>query len=135
MKRRGRGESSGLGRTSGHGNKGSQARSGRGKGYGGGFEGGQMPLQRRLPKRGFANIFRKCVEVVNLSALDRFDDGASVDVDAMKKIGLVRNRAEIVKVLGSGDLKKKLNVKAHQFSASARQKIEAAGGTAEVIGG
>src|SRR5437867_3655740 len=83
-KRRGRGESSGLGRTSGHGNKGSQARSGRGKGYGGGFEGGQMPLQRRVPKRGFHSMFRTEVEIVNLATLEKFDNGATVDLDALK---------------------------------------------------
>jgi large subunit ribosomal protein L15 len=132
-KRRGRGEASGLGRTSGHGNKGSQARSGRGKGYGGGFEGGQMPLQRRVPKRGFTNISRKEVEIVNLSTLDSFDSGATIDLEALKQKGMVRNRAKIVKVLGNGRLTKKLNVKAHRFSKSAREKIEAKGGTIEVV--
>jgi large subunit ribosomal protein L15 len=133
-KRRGRGESSGLGRTSGHGNKGSQARSGRGKGYGGGFEGGQMPLQRRLPKRGFTNIFRKRIDAINLSALDRFDDGATVDLDALKQERVIRSSADVVKILGNGELKKKLTVRAHQFSKSAREKIEAAGGKAEEVG-
>ena len=134
-KRCGRGEGSGLGRSSGYGNKGSQARSGRGKGYGGGFEGGQMPLQRRLPKRGFVNIFRKRIDAINLSALDRFDDGATVDLDALKQAGLVRSSATIVKLLGNGELKKKLNVCVHQYSKSAREKIEAVGGKAEVVAG
>jgi large subunit ribosomal protein L15 len=132
-KRVGRGEASGLGKTSGYGHKGSQARSGRGKGYGGGFEGGQMPLQRRVPKRGFTNIFREEVEIVNLGALDSFEAGATVDLDALKRSGAVRTRAKIVKVLGNGELTKKLNVKAHRFSKSAKEKIEAKGGTAEVI--
>lgn len=133
-KRRGRGESSGLGRTSGHGNKGSQARSGRGKGYGGGFEGGQMPLQRRLPKRGFTNIFRQEVEIVNLKALESFPDGATVDVEALKNSGKVRRHATKVKILGNGELTRKLVVKAHLFSKSAKEKIEAKGGTVEVVG-
>lgn len=132
-KRVGRGEASGLGKTSGYGHKGSQARSGRGKGYGGGFEGGQMPLQRRVPKRGFTNIFREEVDIVNLATLETFDAGATVDVDALKKSGAIRGRAKIVKILGNGDLTKKLNIKAHRFSKSAKEKIEAAGGTAEVI--
>jgi large subunit ribosomal protein L15 len=132
-KRRGRGESSGLGRTSGHGNKGSQARSGRGKGYGGGFEGGQMPLQRRLPKRGFTSMSTREVEIVNLSTLDKFDDGATVDIPALKTSGGVRSRANYVKVLGTGELTKKLTVKATAFSKSAKEKIEARGGTAEIV--
>lgn len=132
-KRRGRGQGSGLGKTSGFGHKGSQARSGRGKGYASGFEGGQMPLIRRVPKRGFTNIFRKEVEIVNLDVLDTFDEGAVVDVDALKGAGKVRNRATIVKVLGNGELKRKLTVKAHRFSKSAREKIEAAGGTVELL--
>lgn len=132
-KRRGRGQGSGLGKTSGHGHKGSQARSGRGKGYGSGFEGGQMPLIRRVPKRGFTNIFRKEVEIVNLDTLDGFEDGATVDMDSLKSAGKVRNRATIVKVLGDGELKRKLTVKAHRFSKSAREKIEAAGGTVELL--
>lgn len=132
-KRRGRGQGSGLGKTSGHGHKGSQARSGRGKGYGSGFEGGQMPLIRRIPKRGFTNIFRKEVEIVNLDTLELFDDGSTVDVDTLKTSGKVRNRALIVKVLGNGELTRKLTVKAHRFSKSAREKIEAAGGKVEVL--
>ena len=132
-KRCGRGEASGLGKTSGYGHKGSQARSGRGKGYGSGFEGGQMPLIRRLPKRGFTNIFRKEVEIVNLGDLEAFENGSTVDVDALKALGKVRNNAKIVKVLGEGDLKVKLTVQAHRFSKSAREKIEAAGGKVEVL--
>jgi large subunit ribosomal protein L15 len=132
-KRRGRGESSGLGRTSGYGNKGSQARSGRGKGYGGGFEGGQMPLQRRLPKRGFTNIFRDAPEIVNIATLDAFDEGATVDLAALKQRGKVRTSASKVKVLGNGELTKKLTVRANMFSKSAVQKIEARGGTAEKV--
>jgi len=132
-KRRGRGEASGLGRSSGHGNKGSQSRSGRGKGYGGAFEGGQMPLIRRVPKRGFTNIFRVEVEIVNVAALNRFDDGTVVDIDTLKKAGMVRNRAANVKILGKGDLTKKLTVKATAFSKSAIEKIQAAGGATETI--
>lgn len=133
-KRRGRGESSGLGKTSGYGHKGSQARSGRGKGYGGGFEGGQMPLQRRLPKRGFTSMAIDDTVIVNLSALDAFDDGAVVDIAALKTAGRVKNRTAKVKVLGNGELTKKLTVRATQFSKSAKEKIEARGGTAEVVG-
>lgn len=133
-KRCGRGESSGLGKTSGYGNKGSQARSGRGKGYGGSFEGGQMPLQRRLPKRGFAPISRERVDVVKLGDLDKFEAGVVVDVEALKKAGKVRNSATSIKVLGDGELTKKLTVRVHAFSKSAKEKIEACGGAAEVLG-
>ena len=133
-KRRGRGQGSGLGKTSGYGHKGSQARSGRGKGYASGFEGGQMPLIRRVPKRGFTNIFRKEVDIVNLDILETFENGSTVDVDALKGIGKIRNSAKIVKVLGDGELTRKLTVRAHRFSKSAREKIEAAGGTAELLG-
>jgi large subunit ribosomal protein L15 len=132
-KRRGRGEGSGLGKTSGYGHKGSQARSGRGKGYGGGFEGGQMPLQRRVPKRGFHNPFRVEVDVVNLVALEQFDNGATVDLESLQKVKRVRSRATVLKILGNGELTKKLTVKAHRFSQSAKEKIEARGGTAEVV--
>ena len=133
-KRLGRGQGSGRGKTAGHGHKGSQARSGRGKGYGGGFEGGQMPLIRRVPKRGFTNIFRKEVDIVNLDVLESFEAGATVDVDTLKGAGKVRNSAQIVKVLGNGEVTRKLTVRAHRFSKSAREKIEAAGGTVEVLG-
>jgi large subunit ribosomal protein L15 len=132
-KRRGRGEASGLGRTSGYGNKGSQARSGRGKGYGGGFEGGQMPLQRRLPKRGFRSKFRERIDVINLRDLEGFEANAVVDVEALKKSGRVRGRAETVKVLGNGKLTKPLVVRAHLFSKSAKERIEALGGKAETL--
>lgn len=131
--RRGRGEASGLGKTSGYGHKGSQARSGRGKGYGSGFEGGQMPLVRRVPKRGFTNIFRKEVDIINLDTLEQFEAGSTVDVEALKAAGKVRRSANIVKVLGNGEFSRKLTVKAHRFSKSAREKIEAAGGTVEVL--
>ncbi|PKO18636.1 50S ribosomal protein L15 [candidate division BRC1 bacterium HGW-BRC1-1] len=133
-KRVGRGESSGHGKTSGYGHKGSQARSGRGKGYGGGFEGGQMPLQRRLPKVGFVNIFRKEFEVVNVASLEVFDNGTDVTMELLKEAGLVRMNAKRVKVLGNGDLSKKLTVKAHAFSGTAKEKIENAGGTAVAPG-
>lgn len=133
-KRVGRGESSGHGKTSGYGHKGSQARSGRGKGYGGGFEGGQMPLQRRLPKRGFVNIFRQETEIVNVAALEDFEAGTTVDIDVLKKAGKVRSSARRVKVLGNGDLTKKLHVRADAFSGSAKEKIEKAGGSAESAG-
>lgn len=133
-KRRGRGEASGLGKSSGHGTKGSQARSGRGKGYGGAFEGGQMPLIRRVPKRGFHNPFGVDYDVVNVIALNSFDDGAVVDIDALKKAGKVRARAERVKILGKGELTKKLTVKATAFSKGAMEKIRAAGGQAIVLG-
>jgi len=132
-KRRGRGEASGLGRTSGHGNKGSQSRSGRGKGYGGGFEGGQMPLQRRLPKRGFKNIFREEASIVNTGALEAFEDGAVLDLDVLKERGRVHRKARRLKVLGKGELSRKLTVKAAMFSTSAKEKIEAAGGTTEIV--
>jgi large subunit ribosomal protein L15 len=122
-----------LGRSAGHGTKGSQARSGRGKGYGVGFEGGQMPLQRRLPKRGFHNAFRERVDVLNVRALNVFEEGATVDVEALKARGRVRSRASKVKILGAGELERKLTVRVHMFSESARKKIEAKGGTAEVL--
>jgi large subunit ribosomal protein L15 len=132
-KRRGRGEASGLGKSSGHGTKGSQARSGRGKGYGGAFEGGQMPLIRRIPKRGFHNPFRVEYEIVNVASLNSFDDGSVVDIATLKKAGKIPNKAERVKILGKGELTKKLTVKATAFSKSALEKIQAAGGTAETV--
>ena len=98
-----------------------------------GFEGGQMPLYRRIPKRGFNCPSHKEIVGINLSALDRFEDGAVVDVDALVESGVVRNPKDGVKILGNGDITKKLTVKANAFSASAKEKIEAAGGTAEVI--
>ena len=133
-KRVGRGHGSGSGKTSGFGHKGSQARSGRGKGYGGGFEGGQMPLQRRLPKRGFTNIFRREVAIINLDALEGFDAGSTVDVQMLIDAGKVRRNSTIVNVLGNGELNTKLTVQAPRFSRSAKEKIEAAGGTVEEIG-
>lgn len=128
--RRGRGHGSGNGKTAGKGHKGQKARSGATRP---GFEGGQMPLYRRIPKRGFNCPSHKEIVGINLSALDRFEDGAVVDVDALVESGVVRNPKDGVKILGNGDITKKLTVKANAFSASAKEKIEAAGGTAEVI--
>ena len=131
-KRIGRGAGSGQGKTAGKGHKGQKARAGRGMRPG--FEGGQMPLQRRLPKRGFNNIFRSVVVTVNVSDLEaKFESGAVVDTDALKAAGLVKNYFDSVKVLGNGELTKSLNVKVNAYSESAKQKIEAAGGKAEVI--
>lgn len=131
-RRLGRGVGSGLGKTSGKGHKGAKARSGGGKRPG--FEGGQMPLQRRLPKRGFNNIFRKEIVALNIKDLEKkFDNGAVVDTEALRAAGLVKNSFDGVKILGNGELTKKLTVKANAFSESAKQKIEAAGGIAEVI--
>ncbi len=131
-KRIGRGAGSGQGKTAGKGHKGQKARAGRGMRPG--FEGGQMPLQRRVPKRGFNNIFRDVVVTVNVSDLEaRFDNGAVVDVAALKEVGLVKNYFDSVKVLGNGELTKSLEVKVNAYSESAKQKIEAAGGKAEVI--
>lgn len=131
-KRIGRGAGSGQGKTAGKGHKGQKARAGRGMRPG--FEGGQMPLQRRLPKRGFNNIFRQEIVAVNISTLDaKFDDGAVVDVEALTNAGIVKNSFDGVKILGNGELSKKLTVKANAFSESAKQKIEAAGGIAEVV--
>ena len=131
-KRIGRGPASGQGKTAGKGHKGQKARAGRGMRPG--FEGGQMPLQRRIPKRGFVNIFAKEIAIVNLSAIDeKFEDGAVVDVEALIAAGLVKKALDGVKVLGNGEISKKLTVKANAFSESAKAKIEAAGGKAEVI--
>lgn len=128
--RRGRGHGSGNGKTAGKGHKGQKARSGAPRP---GFEGGQMPLYRRIPKRGFNCPSHKEIVGINLSALDRFEDGAVVDVNALVESGVVRNPKDGVKILGNGEITKKLTVKANAFSASAKEKIEAAGGTAEVI--
>jgi len=129
--RRGRGHGSGNGKTAGKGHKGQKARSGAPRI---GFEGGQMPLYRRLPKRGFKCPSHKEIVTVNLSLLDeRFDNGAVVDVEALINAGIVKNPGDGIKVLGNGEITKKLNVKANAFSASAKEKIEAAGGSAEVI--
>ena len=130
-KRLGRGVGSGLGKTSGKGHKGSKARSGGGKAQG--FEGGQMKLVRRIPKRGFTNIYAKEYATINLSALEAFEDGAVVDAQALKNAGIVKNAKDGIKVLGNGELTKKLTVEAAKFTASAKEKIEAAGGKAEVI--
>ena len=127
----GRGEGSGLGKTSGKGHKGQKARSG--GGVRPGFEGGQMPLYRRLPKRGFKNINRKEFVPVNVSSLNVFEDGAVVDVPMMIEKGLIKNELDGVKVLGNGNLEKKITVKAKYFSKSAIEKIENAGGKAEVL--
>ena len=130
-KRKGRGTGSGNGKTGGRGHKGQKARSGGGGRIG--FEGGQMPLSRRLPKRGFNNIFAKPLDAINVSDLERFEDGATVTVKDIVDAGLVSKCKYGVKVLGNGELTKKLNVQVNAFSASAKEKIEAAGGKAEVI--
>ena len=131
-KRIGRGAGAGQGKTAGKGHKGQKARAGRGMRPG--FEGGQMPLQRRLPKRGFNNIFRKVIVAINVSDLEaKFENGAVVDAEALESAGLVKNYYDGIKILGNGELTKKLDVKANAFSESAKQKIEAAGGKAEVI--
>ena len=131
VKRIGRGHGSGQGKTAGKGHKGQKARAGRG--FRPGFEGGQMPLQRRVPKRGFNNILAADIVAINVSSLNRFEDGAVVDLDAMKKAGVVKGNCDGVKVLGNGAVSKKVTVKASAFSESAKAKIEAAGGKAEVI--
>ncbi|MDO4832597.1 MAG: 50S ribosomal protein L15 [Clostridia bacterium] len=132
VKRIGRGPASGQGKTAGKGHKGQLARAGRGMRPG--FEGGQMPLQRRLPKRGFNNIFAKEIVTVNVSDLEkRFNDGDVVDVAALKASGLIKKELDGVKVLGNGDLTKKLEVKVNAYSEAAKAKIEAAGGKAEVV--
>lgn len=132
VKRIGRGAASGQGKTAGKGHKGQKARAGRGMRPG--FEGGQMPLQRRVPKRGFNNIFAKEIAAVNVSALDKaFDDGATVTIDALIEKGLIKKALDGVKILGNGEISKKLTVQVNSFSEAAKQKIEAAGGKAEVI--
>ena len=128
--RRGRGHGSGNGKTAGKGHKGQKARSGAPRP---GFEGGQMPLYRRIPKRGFTNRNTLDIVAINLTVLEAFEDGATVDVNALVEKGIVKNPRDGVKILGNGELTKKLNVKANAFSASAREKIEALGGTAEVM--
>ena len=132
VKRIGRCAASGQGNTAGKCHKGQKARAGRGMRPG--FEGGQMPLQRRVPKRGFNNIFAKEIAAVNVSALDKaFDDGATVTVEALIEKGLIKKALDGVKILGNGELSKKLTVQVNAYSESAKQKIEAAGGKAEVI--
>ena len=128
--RRGRGHGSGNGKTAGKGHKGQKARSGAPRA---GFEGGQMPLYRRIPKRGFRNRNTLDIVAINVSALEAFDNGAVVDVDALIEKGIVKNPRDGVKILGNGELTKKLSVKVNAYSASAKEKIEALGGTAEVM--
>ncbi len=129
--RKGRGAGSGNGKTGGRGHKGQKARSG--GGVRAGFEGGQMPLARRIPKRGFHNIFAQPMEAINVSALNKFEDGATVNVCDLLEQGILSKCEYGVKVLGNGELTKKLTVRASAFSAGAREKIEAAGGKAEVV--
>ena len=130
-KRKGRGHATGNGKTAGRGHKGQKARSGGGVRVG--FEGGQMPLARRIPKRGFHNIFAKPLDAINVSALEKFENGAVVDRQAILDAGLIDSCRFGFKVLGNGELTKKLTVKANAFSESAKSKIEAAGGKAEVV--
>ncbi|MDR4500372.1 MAG: 50S ribosomal protein L15 [Nitrospirales bacterium] len=131
-KRLGRGPGSGLGKTSGKGHKGLLARSGLKNQSG--FEGGQTPLARRLPKRGFTNIFRVPYMIVNLKSLAGFEKGSTVSPESMRKAGLLKGRVSLIKVLGNGEVEHPLIVEAHKFSESARQKIENAGGQVKVIG-
>ena len=128
--RRGRGHGSGNGKTAGKGHKGQKARSGAPRP---GFEGGQMPLYRRLPKRGFTNRNSKDIVAINISDLERFRSGSTVTIEKMIETGLIKNPRDGVKILGNGEFTKKLNVQANAFSASAKEKIEALGGTVEVI--
>ncbi len=130
-KRKGRGHATGNGKTAGRGHKGQKARSGGGTRIG--FEGGQMPLARRVPKRGFNNVFAKPLDAVNVSALERFDNGAEIDVQTLLDAGVLSKCRYGFKVLGNGELTKALTVKAAAFSEGAKAKIEAAGGKAEVV--
>ena len=130
-KRIGRGYGAGTGKTAGKGHKGQKARAGHGQKPG--FEGGQMPMQRRLPKRGFNNIFAKEIISINVGSLNKFEDGASVDAAALMEAGILKKDCDGIKILSNGTLTKKLTVKANAFSAAAKEKIEAAGGKAEVI--
>lgn len=129
--RKGRGAGSGNGKTAGKGHKGQKARSG--GGVRPGFEGGQMPLQRRIPKRGFTNIFRTQYVTLNVEELNKFEDGAVVDAQSLKAAGLIKKTLDGVKILGRGELTKKLTVNVAAFSEGAKSKIEAAGGKAEVV--
>jgi large subunit ribosomal protein L15 len=131
-KRKGFGRSSGHGKTSGRGGKGQTARTGTGKPRVG-FEGGQMPLSRRVPKRGFTNLFERVYAPLNVEDLDIFEDGTRVTVDLLREKRLVRKSAKLVKVLGEGELKRKLSVSVHKFSKTAEEKIKKAGGSVEVI--
>ena len=130
-RRLGRGTGSGLGKTSGKGHKGAKARSGGGKRPG--FEGGQMPLYRRVPKRGFTNIFSTEYAEVNVERLEVFNDGDTVTVAMLKEAGIIKKTLDGVRIMGNGDLTKKLTVQANKFTAGAKEKIEAVGGKAEVI--
>ncbi len=130
-KRKGRGMASGLGKTAGRGQKGQKSRSG--SGIRRGFEGGQMPYFQRLPKRGFTNIFKQKWNIVNISDLTAFDKGSVITQEMLHEAGLIRNLSDPLKVLGNGDLDRKLEVRANRFSKQALEKIEAAGGKAEVI--
>lgn len=130
-KRVGRGIGSGNGKTSGRGHKGQKSRSGGGVRRG--FEGGQMPLMRRLPKRGFHNLFRKEYAIINIRDLDRFNEGEDVNPQALKARGIIKNLRDGVKVLGEGELKKKLTVYAHKFSKTAEEKIRSAAGEIKVL--
>ncbi len=130
-KRVGRGHGSGNGKTAGKGHKGQKARSG--KGFRAGFEGGQMPLQRRIPKRGFNNPFAKEVTSINLTCLNKFEDGAVVDIKALEDAGIINTNAGLIKILSCGEISKKLTVQVNAYSEAAKAKIEAAGGKAEVI--
>ena len=130
-KRKGRGTATGQGKTAGRGQDGQNSRSGGGTRPG--FEGGQMPLYRRLPKRGFTNIFRKKWAILNVTDLNSFDDGAVVTLDMLKEAGMIKNVLTDVKILGNGNVEKKITVQAHKFSKAAVEKIESAGGKAEVI--
>jgi large subunit ribosomal protein L15 len=132
VKRLGRGPGSGTGKTAGKGQKGQRARSGGGNGRG--FEGGQMPLQRRLPKRGFKNPFRVACEVVNIGSLEFFDAGSVVDLAALVRIGLVSKNAQAVKILAKGELSKKLTIRVDSISESALQKVVSLGGSFESLG-
>lgn len=131
IKRLGRGQGSGQGKTAGKGHKGQNARSGGGVAIG--FEGGQTPLYKRIPKRGFTNFTRKEYAVVNLDVLNRFEDGAVVTPEVLKETGIVKKQLDGIKVLGNGKLEKKLTVKCNKISASAKKAIEEVGGTAEVL--
>jgi large subunit ribosomal protein L15 len=131
VRRLGRGVGSGRGKTAGRGTKGFNSRSG--GGVRPGYEGGQMPLHRRLPKRGFTNIFKKNIVVINVRDLARFDKGSLVDADALVAAGLVKGSWDGIKLLGNGEMKHPLDVKVNQISKSAREKIEAAGGKVEVL--
>ncbi len=128
--RRGRGHGSGNGKTAGYGHKGQKARSGAPRA---GFEGGQMPLYRRIPKRGFTNRNTKIIVAINVDVLNRFEDGSIVTVDSLLEAGIIKNPRDGVKILGHGELTKKLDVKVNAFSAGATEKIQALGGNAEVV--